>query len=179
MSFQYREAGGTEAAEEEKKCVGGTHIQSDISVLPDCSKENLATLEEQDPVIGPFLECWRKARPPDSKEWERFSPGTKELARQWGRLREEDKVLYHSFNSLDGDREIYQLVLPQCLQKDVLTHLYDNNEHQGVERVLQLVCILFYWPNMYKDVEKWCQQCGRCVLAKAVQPKAKPFMAAS
>lgn len=171
LSRQYREA------EEEKECEGGALcIQSDISVLPGCSKENLATLQEQDPVIGPFLEYWRKATPPGSRERERFGPGTKELARQWGRLREEEKVLYRSFNSPDGGRETYQPVLPQCLQKDVLTHLHDNHGHQGVERTLQLVRSRCYWPNMYRDVEKWCQQCGRCVLAKAIQPKVKPFM---
>lgn len=115
LSRQYREAGGAEVAEEGKECEGGTlRIQSDISVLPGCSSENLATLQGQDPVTG-LPECWRKARPPDAKERERFGPVTKELASQWGRLREEEKVLRCNFNSPDGGKETYQLVLPQCL----------------------------------------------------------------
>ena len=150
--------------------------QADISVLPGCSKENIATLQEQYPVIGPFLACWRRASPPNSKERERFGQGTKELARQWGRLREEEKVLYCRFNSPDGGKETCQIVLPQCLPKDVVTQLHDNHGHQGVERTLQLVRSHCYWPNMYRDVEKWCQQCGRYVLAKAAQPKVKSFM---
>lgn len=45
LSRQYREASTTEASEEEKECEGQTLcIQTDISVLPCCSKENLATL---------------------------------------------------------------------------------------------------------------------------------------
>lgn len=151
-------------------------LQSDVSVLPGCSKENLAMLQEQDPVIGPLLACWKKARPPGSKARERFSQSTKELDHQWGCLREGEKVLYRRFNSLDWGRETYQLVLPQCLYKGVLTQLHDNHGHQGVERTLQLVCSRCYWPNMYRGVEKWCQQCGRCVLAKAIEPKVKPFM---
>lgn len=65
----------------------GLCFQFDISVLPGCSKENLATLQEQDSVIGPLLVCWGETQPPDSKERERFGQGTKELARQWGCLR--------------------------------------------------------------------------------------------
>lgn len=175
LSRQYRETSEAETAKQgnegEILCV-----QSDISALPGFSKENLAILQEQDPVIGPFLLCWKEARPPDSRERQGFGPGTRELARQVGRLREVEKVLYRSFSAPDGGKEKYQLVLPQCLQKDVLTHLHDNHGHQGVERTLQLVRSRCYWPNMYKDIEKWCQQCGRCVLAKAVQPKVKPFM---
>ncbi|XP_028298451.1 uncharacterized protein LOC114460741 [Gouania willdenowi] len=176
LSRQYSEPSAAKDLEEREFEEGSFFIQSDISVLPGCSKESLAKLQEQDPVIGPFLACWRKARPPDPRERERFSKGTRELARQWGRLKEDGKVLYRSFSSPDGGRANYQLVLPQCLMENVLTQLHDNHGHQGVERTLQLVHSRCYWPNMYKDVEKWCQQCGRCVLAKAVQPKVKPFM---
>ncbi len=90
LSRQYSEASTAETSEEETEWeVGALCSQSDISALAGCSKENLATLQEQDPVIGLLLACWRKARPPDSKGREKFGQGTKELAHQWGCLRED------------------------------------------------------------------------------------------
>lgn len=29
---------------------------------------------------------------------------------------------------------------------------------------------------MAKDIEKWCHECGRCILAKAIQPNVRLFM---
>uniref|UniRef100_A0A8C6SV87 Gypsy retrotransposon integrase-like protein 1 n=1 Tax=Neogobius melanostomus TaxID=47308 RepID=A0A8C6SV87_9GOBI len=75
-------------------------------------------------------------------------------------------------------REVQQLVLPQCLQERVLRSLHDEHGHQGVERTVQLVRSRYYWPNMYNDVEKWCRNCERCVLSKALQPKVKTYMGA-
>lgn len=177
LSRQYVEVRSVGGSMEESDTEEGVFsVQSDVCVFPGCPKEDLAKLQDQDPVIGPFLACWRRGRPLDAKERETFSQDTKELARQWGRLREKENLLYRVMDSPEGGREIYQLVLPQCLHKDVLTQLHDNHGHQGVERTLLLVRTRCYWPYMHRDVEKWCRQCGRCVLAKAVQPKIKPFM---
>ncbi|KAJ8390487.1 hypothetical protein AAFF_G00102840 [Aldrovandia affinis] len=46
-----------------------------------------------------------------------------------------------------------------------------NIRVQGVERTLQLIRSRCYWPKMSGDVEKWCRECERCILAKAVLPK--------
>ncbi len=151
-------------------------VQSDIVTLPGCSGVDLALLQKQDPVIGPFLVHWKEGQFPGPKDQAKFGVGTKELVRQWERLKEKDAVLYRCIFAPDGGKEIFQLVLPQCLQRNVLSSLHDNHGHQGVERTLHLVRSRCYWPCMAKDIEKWCHECGRCILAKAVQPKVRPFM---
>lgn len=113
---------------------------------------------------------------PDAKERQLLSKGCRELIRQWGRLRQKESILYRCIHQPDGDGEVEQLVLPQCLQEQVLRRLHDEHGHQGVERTFQLVRARCYWPNMYSDVERWCRSCERCVLSKALQPKVKTYM---
>lgn len=151
-------------------------VQAEISVLPGCSFSDLCRLQKQDPVIGPFLKYWEVARLPDSKERDGLGKGSRELVRQWGRMKQRESVLYRCTHTPDGGREVDQLVLPQCLQSRVLRLLHDEHGHQGVERTLQLVRSRYYWPHMYVDIERWCRDCERCVLSKAVVPKIKTFM---
>ncbi len=47
-------------------------------------------------------------------------------------------------------------------------HHHKLAAHQGVVHTLALIKRRFYWPNMQKDVESWCQRCavwGRCKVA--------------
>lgn len=159
---------------EEDKCVSG--VLAEISALPGLEPSDLATLQGQDPVIGIILKYWEQGRVPNSIERQQLSKGSRELVRQWGRLRERDSVLYRNVHSPNGDGEFQQLVLPQCLHERVLRSLHDDHGHQGVERMLQLVRARCYWPNMQNHVEKWCRGCERCVLSKALVPKTKTYM---
>lgn len=58
----------------------------------------------------------------------------------------------------------------------MLSSLHDNHGDEGVEHALQLVRPRCYWQCVAKDIEKWCHECGTGILAKAVQPKVRPFM---
>ncbi len=65
-------------------------IQSDIVSLPGCSGLDLALL--QNPVIGPFLVHWKGGTFLGPKDRDKIGVGTKELFRQWERLKE--KIMY-------------------------------------------------------------------------------------
>lgn len=54
--------------------------------------------------------------------------------------------------------------------------LHDSHGHQGKDLTVEVVKRRCYWPGMVRDVEQWCLECQRCVLAKAVQPKVRSFM---
>ncbi len=54
-------------------------IQSDIVSLPGCSGLDLALLQKQDPVIGPFLVHWKGGTFPGPKDRAKIGVGTKEL----------------------------------------------------------------------------------------------------
>lgn len=151
-------------------------VQAEIGVLPGLEPSDLPTLQSLDPCISGFLKYWEERRMPNAKERQKLSKGSRELVRQWGRLRKRESVLYRCVHNSEGEGEVQQLVLPQCLQERVLRSLHDGHGHQGVERMLQLVRSRYYWPNMCSDIEKWCKTCERCVLSKALQPKVKTYM---
>ncbi|KAL1277423.1 hypothetical protein QQF64_024096 [Cirrhinus molitorella] len=109
---------------------------SEIAALPGCSHQDLSYLQKLDPIIGPIVKAWGAGS----------VLGPSELS--------------------DGHREIYQLLLPQKLQREVFSSLHDNHGHQGKDRTAELVKRRCYWPGMMRDVEKWCRECQWCILAK-------------
>ena len=114
-------------------------------------------------------------RLPRAEERASLSNSCRALLRQWSRLVAQEGVLYRFVHAPGGGPETFQLLLPQCLQEEVLRSVHDNQGHQGTERTLQLLRDRCFWPNMTRDVEQWCQQCQRCVLGKAVQPKVRTY----
>uniref|UniRef100_A0A3B3WQN0 Gypsy retrotransposon integrase-like protein 1 n=1 Tax=Poecilia mexicana TaxID=48701 RepID=A0A3B3WQN0_9TELE len=155
---------------------GFAGVQEEISVLPGLSGADLCILQHKDPNIGSFMQFWKRGRMPDAKERNELDKVTRELVRQWNRLRERESILYRCVQASDGQTEVEQVVLPLCLQEGVLRSLHDDHGHQGVERTLQLIRSRFYWPNMHSDVEQWCKNCERCVVSKALLPKVKTYM---
>ncbi len=150
--------------------------QSEISVLPVYSVNDLAGLQQDDPVISAFIQFWQHQRRPDHVERQGLSKSVLELVRQWDRLVERDKVLYHRTFRPDGGEELLQIVLPESLQEEVLKQLHQGHGHQGIERTTELVRSRCYWPGMYKSVKKWCEECERCTLAKPAYPPVKAPM---
>ncbi|KAL1259109.1 hypothetical protein QQF64_009686 [Cirrhinus molitorella] len=149
---------------------------SEVAALPGCLHQDLSYLQKVDPIIGPIVKAWGAGSVLGPSELSGMDRAVKELARQWDRLREKDGCLYRLSYTPDGHREIYQLLLPQKLQREVFSSLHDNHGHQGKDRTAELVKRRCYWPGMMRDVEKWCRECQRCILAKAVQPKVRSFM---
>ncbi len=66
--------------------------------------------------------------------------------------------------------------VPQSLRPLILQQLHDNAGYQGIERTVVLIRERFYWPTVQIDVEKYCKQCRRCVLAKEPTLKVKTKM---
>lgn len=137
-----------------------------VTAMPGFSRQELSSLQNRDPTVGPVWKYWREGRMPGPKEREKLSMDTKELVRQWGRLVEKEGVLYRTIYPPGGGEEVFQLLLPQCLRERVLQSVHDDHGHQGVDRTLQLTRHRSYWPGMSKDVEEWCRNCERCILAK-------------
>ena len=92
------------------------------------------------------------------------------LLRQWDRLVEKEGVLYRRVRTPSGGEEVCQLLLPAVLWSDVLMQLHQQHGHQGIERTTELVRQRCYWPGLSSDVERWCQECERCQVAKDSHP---------
>ena len=74
----------------------------------------------------------------------------------------------------DND-ETQQLVLPHCLCESVLQSLHDDNGHQGLQCMIELLCARVYWPSMFADTNRWLAQCERYHIAKGdyTEPKTQ------
>lgn len=162
-----------------EQAIGQTSVaacQLEISVLPTYSGNDLARLQQDDPVIREFLYFWQHQRRPDHMEQQALSKPVLELVRQWDRLLEQEKVLYRRTSRPDGGEVVLQMVLPESLQEEVLKQLHQGHGHQGIERTTELVRSRCYWPGMYKAVKKWCEECERCILAKPAHHPVKAPM---
>lgn len=149
--------------------------QNTISVFPCHAPSDLRLLQEGDPTIQSFLKFWSRKRTPDVTERRQMSKEALTLVKQWGRIVEQDGVLYRKVFAPDGD-DILQLVLPTSLKNKVLHQLHHEHGHQGVERTVSLVWQRCYWPGMHQEIKRWCQECGRCQTAKDTQPNTRTYM---
>ena len=48
----------------------------------------------------------------------------------------------------------------------VLKSLHNNNGHQGLQRVIDLLHERVYWPTMFTDADHWLAQCEQCLISK-------------
>ena len=86
------------------------------------------------------------------------------LSLMWG-------ILHH--HTFQGNDEIQQIILPQCLCNQVLKSLHDDNGHQGLQCVMDLLCCKVYWPTTFTDANRWLALCKRCFISKGdyTEPK--------
>lgn len=147
----------------------------ETSALPIRPKADLQALQIQDPAIGPFIHFWKQGAVPTKLERMLLPPETQKLLKHWPRIRCRDGVFYRSIRLPGYSRETFQLILPQCLKQEVLRGLHDDHGHQGIERTTRLIRERCFWPGMSQEIENYCQECGRCIVAKAVRPQVRTF----
>ncbi len=92
----------------------------------------------------------------------------KNLWCQFPYLRIRDGLLIRRHKN-QGPLDDWQVVAPQTIRTKVFQacHHHKLAAHQGIVRTLGLLKRRFYWPNMHKDVEAWCQRCTVCGKCKA------------
>lgn len=148
---------------EEITCSFQTAIEtnSEGSVLPQLSFQELRSLQETDPTLGPLFKFRRK---PSLSQQKALSTGTKRVLRDWDRLIKKNGVWYRKVTI--QHQEKLQLLLPQALTSKVLEKLHDHAGHQGVERTLALIRDRCFWPGMSSHVERYVKSCQRCILGK-------------
>ena len=121
------------------------------------------------------IKCyWQRAKCPSKLK---LTTGPKDICKlvQWDKICMEEGVLYHCIRPPKTGTELFQLHLPESLKAEVRKRLHDERGHQGVECTIHLVRERCFWSNMWKDIEKYCQTCKPCLVAKVNQPKLRTF----
>ena len=71
-----------------------------------------------------------------------------------------------------GKRRVQQLcvqvVIPASLRHEVLVACHDHctASHLGITKTYDKIRARYYWPNMFKDIEHWCNSCVDCAMKK-------------
>ncbi len=140
-----------------------------LQALIDLSDVELAQEQEQDPNLRLIMDMIRNS--PERPSWEHVraeSAEVKALWSQYGNLKIQDGALLRHHKN-QGLSEEWQIVAPQLIRTRIFQacHHHKLAAHQGVVRTSALIKRRFYWPNMQKDVESWCQRCAVCGKCKA------------
>ena len=108
---------------------------------------------------------------------------TRNLLVQWNRLQlmEREWVLYHLWESEDGNSTRSQLVIPRHLIPNVLKALHDapTAGHLGTMKTAAKIRERFYWSGLQADVENWRQQYPKCVNKKPTMRVVRAPLASS
>ncbi|VDI13003.1 Hypothetical predicted protein [Mytilus galloprovincialis] len=89
---------------------------------------------------------------------------------QWDRIKLTNGILYRDCISKTKG-EISHLLLPACLQDEVLRILHDDPAagHFGQHRTMARVSRRFYWVDYKYIVAEWCRTCKICGSRKGHQ----------
>ena len=122
------------------------------------------------PIIDKVLS---KSKPRLSELHHIRSRPTHRLMLQYDRLTLIWGVLHH--HTFKDDDETQQLILPSQLREKTLKSFHDDNGHQGLQCILDILREKVYWPFMYADTDHWISQCKWCLISKGdyTEPKTQ------
>ena len=123
---------------------------------------------------GPLIERWRKAVIDRAVPNTYMTKDDLTMKKQFQKLKIRRGILFR--NVKDEDREVEQLVLPQCFKEEVLRGLHSEVGHPGRERTLRLVRERFYWPGMSRDIDQYVTKCDRCLRRKSSVHNRAPLV---
>ena len=163
--------------EQLERCGPFEATQHAVAVFPSTTKVDLGQLQERDPVVGKVFQFFSQQRYPTKMERQAMPKACLELLRQWGRLSLKDGVLYRHIKLPGNGEEVDQIALPEALQGVVFQQLHDEHGHPGRDRTYELIRRRCFWPGMSVDIERRCQNCSQCAVAKSTRPPARAPMA--
>ncbi|XP_035218477.1 uncharacterized protein LOC118191743 [Stegodyphus dumicola] len=139
-----------------------TDIQSHVAAIPDVGAplvEKTTNLSQTTEFRQQQKECTDL-----SKMWERAKTDKGNYFVRDGFLFHRDKILGQSAE---------QLVVPKCRRNEILelAHASVFGGHMGIKKTLERIRYSFYWENVKRDVQEFCESCESCQLTKPVKVK--------
>ncbi len=140
-----------------------------LQALIDLSNVELTEAQDAEPNLKLIKDMLNDG--PEWPPWEQLRTESMDVKNLWSQfpyLRIRDGLLIGRHKN-QGPLDDWQVVAPQtiCTKVFQACHHHKLAAHQGVVHTLGLIKRRFYWPNMHKDVEAWCQRCTVCGKCKA------------
>ena len=147
-----------------------------VSLSPSIPLERIRRAQIQDANIKHVLE-WKENQnvKPEWKEVSALSSATKSYWANWDLITVRDGILVRRWESEDGSRVEWKIILPRMLRPEVLTEMHNSPTagHLGVNKLLHKVKQRYYWVGMSEDVRSWVRKCNTCAQTK--NPPKKPL----
>ena len=127
---------------------------------PQFSSEALRKAQQEDDIVSRVTYLMRMGK--DVREGEKRA--VLDLFRQRKNLFFTDEGIL----MVQSPKGSHQIVLPDQLVREVLYAAHDSpgSGHLGVDKTLHKVRERFYWPTLFRDVNKYCRTCHSCQCRK-------------
>ena len=124
--------------------------------IPKCSAvkfehkrttSSLIQKQMEDPDLNSFLKLRQESSgKPKWKSVSHFGLTLKSLWAQWDRISSEEKLLKRRWESDDGSRITYQVILPRNLREDVIRLHHDDitASHRGISKTTRALQARYY-----------------------------------
>ena len=112
-------------------------------------------MQRAGPVLGGIWNYIDRGRDASRRERSKEQPAVAKLLLQWNRLHICSGRLCRTMTDPIGGDKVNQLLLLNCMMKEVLEELHDRVGHQGIDRVEKLVRARLYWRNIRLDIHNW------------------------
>ncbi len=165
---------------DQKEPEGKAAVQASIrGEINGYSWSEIGKKQRNDPVISPIYKAVSENKRPSGMDHSCIEPKLKRFAKEYDRLKLRQGVLFRRILDPRDGEEIWQMVVPEPLQREVYEGQHEHGGHFGERSTLTRMRRSYYWPTMSVDVQCWIKQCKRCTLAKDVFPRLRAPMTCS
>ena len=81
-------------------------------------------------------------------------------------------LLYYRYKPKYQIKEVKHFIVPRVHRKTAIDGCYHGTAHQGKKRTESLISDKFWWPRVFKDVNRAVQNCRQCQLYERWEEKA-------
>ena len=122
----------------------------------------------KDPDIKRVIEYKESNSKPEWQDISQLSTTFKYYWARWDVLYLRAGVLYRKWETFDGAKFDWQLVLAEQFRRFVFKQLHETptSGHLGITKTLSKLRSRFFWCSMRKDVTHWCHVCNKCASRK-------------
>ena len=134
--------------------------------IPPWSLEGIRIAQRTDPDIKPIIELLETSS--ETPDWDDIAPRSKDtkiLWSFWSRLAVHDGILKRRFESADGKKESWQVIIPKTLREEFLKTIHGgmSGGHLGLKKTSAAIQQRAYWPTWSSDLARFLQRCTTCV----------------
>ncbi|UYV69630.1 EPM2AIP1 [Cordylochernes scorpioides] len=141
----------------ERFCVRQVRVQeSDKVEEKNWTGQAIRKAQREDRDLLPMINWKESGEKPSWEDVAPYSPETKSLWRLWNYLTLRERVLYRNWESEDGKRGIWKLVLPRSHVPLALQEMHSSPTR-----------------GSRNDVEKWCRNCTQCSVRKGPTTRSR------